>query len=235
MVAVMKADESSATGTAFTSVDVYSASEGMTTLGELTHVPGYVALTFSQASADNDTILGMIRNPFTNDGVVKWTAADRQLYNRTDSYPSGDAITPERKQIQENTLNFVASISALPGEIAHPFYETTATIVEGTGWPTDANGWVAVQERTDTNAGNTRVPGNSDYMTTAIGWTKNNDNQNTLISEISTAHLGLNDYVSGSNGPAFTFDISGDVTGLSNIGKTVSSVAATYLPQDFKQ
>lgn len=230
----MKSDESSATGTEFTGVDIFEQSGGQTTRGVLTYDLGHVALTFSQASAENDTILYMIRAQ-GNDGVVKWTEPVRKPYNRLDDQVSGEYIGDGRKAQQENALNFVAGIEGLPGEITCPFYESTLAVQEGNGYPQDPNGWVVAQMRNDTNAGNIRGPPPADEtFTYLVGWSPWNDfTGNTLTLEFLEA-MGLNDYISGSNHHGVSFDPDTDaITGLNKIGQVVLSVANTYLPGDF--
>jgi len=229
----LKSDECSATGTEFTGVDVFGTTTGGTTTREtLTYEAGHVALTFSQASAANDTILYMIRAQ-GNHGVVKWTAPVRKPYNRLDDQVTGENIGDARKALQENALNFVASLDKLPGTIAHPFYESTLAIQEGNGYPADPNGWVVAQMRNDTNAGNIRGPPPADEtFTYLVGWTESTANQNKLISELTEA-MAMNDYSNGNNDIAFSSDQNNQITGLNHIGKRVLSVANTYLPGDF--
>jgi hypothetical protein len=229
----MKSDEPSATGTVFTNVDVYDgqSSEGLATLDQLAYDAGHVALTFSNASAENDTIMYMIRGQ-GGYGPRKWTYPERQLFSKTTSYPSGDVISEERRHVHENALNFVADhVARLPGVIAHPYVGSVGPVIEGPEWPDNADGWAAVQERNDGPAGNARLPPAQPYMTTVIGYTQWDDNQNKLISEIMEA-LGLNDYYT-NNGVAFTQDEDFQFNGLNNVGQVVLSVANTYLDGDF--
>jgi hypothetical protein len=233
----LKPEEPSATGTEFTNVDIFpgQTNYATTTKDVLTRTQGHLALTFSTTSADNDTIVAMIRNPWNNKGVVKNTNPNRDLYSRLDVYtPGNPEITPQRREIQMNTLEFVETIRELPGDISHPYYMGT-TITEGFGLPAEPSLKWRVYQREDVGAGNSRSPPGATYMTGGSGYTRGSDPINTLILEITEAHLGLNDYTSGSNHHAFAFDEQSNITGLNHIGQVVSAVANTYLPEDFKR
>jgi hypothetical protein len=231
----MKSDESSATGVEFTNVDVHEGQEthGLATLDQLTYDAGHVALTFSQASAANDTILYMIRG-YVNEGVVKYVNPLLRPYNRLENYPEGEYVGDERREQHNQSLLFVMSLDKLPGVIQHPYYEGIEPIEEGFGAPSDILNRLQVRERNDVNASGARYPPGQNYMTGGYGQTNFNDNQITLVLELLEAR-GINDFApTGSNHHAINVDLEQEiVTGLNSMGKAIFAVANTYLSGDF--
>jgi hypothetical protein len=231
----MKSDESSATGVEFTNVDVHDGqeSQGLATLDQITYDAGHVALTFRTASAENDTIIAMIRNPYTNQGVASFNSPIKNLINRLDAYPSMDCVGDERKAQHEQTLNFVASVDQLPGIIAHPYSEQISEIQEVYGENHPLQGAVVIFQDNTSGPGNIRgpPPGHPTFYF-AVGHTRESDPQSLQITEVMEA-LGINDYSTGNNWRAFVTDDLNQILGLSHIGKAVLAVANTYLPGDF--
>lgn len=232
----LKSDSCSAVGVEFTSVDVHPGQEsfGRATFEALDYSAGHVALAFSEASAANDTIMDMIRNPWTNDGVWKWVHPTRNLYSRTDRRPSGEEISEERRALQLAALEFVRTHAMrLPGDIDLPYVDDILDPVEAPGYPDDPLGWVVIYEYAwDGPPGNHRgPPGSPGTMTYAVGHTEGLW-FNTMVSELMEA-LGLNDYVTGTNSHGFDFSPDGELI-LSRVGRIVLAVANTYAPYDFK-
>jgi hypothetical protein len=175
----------------------------------------------------------MIRNPYRNDGVVKNTASVRRPFSRLESYPSGADISDERRAEQFESLEFVMTLSALPGTINHQYFENAEPIAE-VDWDVPTyQGAIILYEDNSSGPGNIRgpPPGRPTFYG-VLAHTRASDNQNLQITELMEA-LGINDYSSGSNGLAFEKDDQFQITGLNHIGKAVLAVANTYLPGDF--
>lgn len=224
--------ESSVTGVRFTSVDFYQPKVGWTTKQILAQE--HLALTFSQASAQNDTIKYMIRG-YGNPGVSKLIVPERTLYSRRINLSTGEYVSAQRLAQQRRALEFVQDhATSLPGTISHPYVSSVGPVLEVDWDIPSLLGAVIVYTRDDVNAGNLRgpPPGYPTY-TTAIGFVRSNDPGNKVITEIIEA-LGVYDYVHGHGAPAYTYDEDGQIAGLSHIGQVVLSFANTYLPGDGK-
>jgi len=223
-------------GRTMTSVGVYEPDTTSVDLGSLAYAGGHHVLMFSNASADNDTILNTIRNPVTNKGVRPWTEDTRMYTFLALNQDTGEPLSEDRLAMLRQTAQFYMDRNGLPYGSPTPtisFIDVDTTSMQNLpGTLPERMGKAFIHEN-DASPSNAIAPPHIMGIWYTLSNTRVYDTSNKKLLEQGEAEQMYD--VDGSNGHGFKLGPGGYIIDLSSIGQVARSATHTYGEEDFKR